>query len=132
MARSLPYNFTLLQYLYKDLSQIHKVASNDIVLHPADRDLFCPPKRPVEGLEAVLSHEKALITATGGTLVMDVETITANEHFGTVLGMLRAKKEGRKDLAIPFCGVWRFRNGQAVEHWENAADPTGLERWLIA
>jgi len=130
MARRFPDNVALLNYLYKDLSHISEVSSDDIVLHPADRDLVSPPRRPVEGLNAVLSHEMALITATGGTLVMDVQDITANDHFGTVLGTLRAKKEGRDNLAIPFCGVWRFRDGQAVEHWENAADPKALERWL--
>lgn len=130
MATRFPNNVALLKYLYKDLSRISDVCSNDMVLHPADRDLFSPSKRPVEGLEAVLLHEKSLIAATGGTLLMDVQDITANDHFGTVLGVLRAKKEGREDLAIPFCGVWRFRHGQAVEHWENAADTKALERWL--
>ncbi len=54
---------------------------------------------------------------------MDVESITANEHFGTVLGMLRAKvANSEESLAVPFCGVWRFQGGQAVEHWENASN----------
>lgn len=131
MTRQFPDNVALLRYLYKDLSRISEVCSDDIVLHPADRDLFSPSKGPVTSPEAVLSHEKALIAATGGTLVMDVQDITANAHFGTVLGVLRAKKEGRDDLAIPFCGVWRFRDGQAVEHWENAADALALGRWLM-
>jgi predicted SnoaL-like aldol condensation-catalyzing enzyme len=32
---------------------------------------------------------------------------------------------------MPFCGVWRFdESGRAVEHWENAAYPEALGKWL--
>ncbi len=120
----------LLQYLYADLSRIPEVSDPNIVLHPADRYLGSSPKPPIKGIVDVLLHEAALIKATNGTLVMDVESISANDSFGTVLGTLRAKKKGAPDLAIPFCGVWRFRNGKAVEHWENAADAEALGRWL--
>lgn len=121
---------SLLQYLYADLTRISEIVSEDIILHPADRDLSSPPKASVEGVAAVQAHEEALLASTGGTLVMDVESITANDHFGTALGVLRAKKEGKEDLAIPFCGVWRFKNGKAVEHWENAADVKGFAEWV--
>ena len=50
---------------------------------------------------------------------MHVETIAANEHFGTVMGVLRAVGAG--DVAVPFCGWWKFVDGQPVEHWENVA-----------
>ncbi|KAK3314411.1 hypothetical protein B0H66DRAFT_568410 [Apodospora peruviana] len=120
----------VLRYLYADLSRISQVSSDNIKLHPADRDLLSPSKPPLKGLPAVQKHEDALIAATGGTLIMDVESITANADFGTVLGTLRATKEGQQDLAIPFCGVWRFEGGKAVEHWENAADAEGIGRWL--
>ncbi|KAM7185811.1 hypothetical protein V8F33_012201 [Rhypophila sp. PSN 637] len=122
----------LLEYLYQDLSRISEIASKDIVLHPADRDLSSPSKQPLKGIESVQAHEDALIAATGGTLFMEVQSIEANEHFGAVLGVLRATKSGRHDLAIPFCGLWRFQDGKAVEHWENAADPRALARWLTA
>ncbi|KAK4209299.1 hypothetical protein QBC37DRAFT_294900 [Rhypophila decipiens] len=121
----------LLEYLYQDLSRISEIASKDIVLHAADRDLSSPPKQPLKGIQSVQAHEDALIAATGGTLVMDVQSIEANQHFGAVLGVLRATKPGGQDLAVPFCGVWRFLDGKAVEHWENAADPMALEKWLM-
>ncbi|KAM7189456.1 nuclear transport factor 2 family protein [Rhypophila sp. PSN 637] len=121
---------TLLKYLYQDLSRISEVSSSDILLHPADRDLCTPPREPLRGIDAAQAHEDALIAATGGALVMDVQSIDGNEHFGVVLGVLRATRSGREELAIPFCGVWRFQHGKAVEHWENAADPKVLKKWL--
>ena len=125
-----PDTASLLRYLYNDLSRISEVASRDILLHTADRDLSSPSKTPIRGVEAAQAHEDGLIAATGGTLVMDVESITANEHFGSVMGVLRATKPDQKDLAIPFCGVWRFENGWAVEHWENAVDPGRFAVWF--
>ncbi|KAK3938607.1 nuclear transport factor 2 family protein [Diplogelasinospora grovesii] len=128
---------SLLRYLYTDLTRISQVSSEDIVLHPADRAIR--PREPLRGIVAAQAHEEALIAATGGTLVMDVQSISANNNFGAVLGILRSKRkrvtaEGRlleeENLAIPFCGVWRFVNGKAVEHWENATDPAELGRWL--
>jgi hypothetical protein len=129
-ASSFPDTTSLLRYLYGDLSRISQVASADILLHTADRDLSSPAKAPLRGVGAAQAHENALIAATGGTLVMDVQSITANEHFGSVMGVLRASKAGRKDLAIPFCGVWRFEGGLAVEHWENAINPGEFALWF--
>ncbi|KAK0631200.1 hypothetical protein B0T14DRAFT_501292 [Immersiella caudata] len=129
-APPFPDTTTLLQYLYEDLSRISEVASRDILLHTADRDLSSPSKAPLRGVEAAQAHEDALIAATGGSIVMDVQSISANEHFGSVMGVLRASKTGREDLAIPFCGVWRFEGGWAVEHWENAIDPGQFALWF--
>jgi hypothetical protein len=129
-STSFPDTASLLRYVYADVCRISEVASDDILLHPADRDLVTPPKPPLRGVQAAQAHEEALVAATGGTLVMDVESITANHEFGCVMGVLRATKQGRPDLAIPFCGVWRFKDGLAVEHWENAANPGLLGAWL--
>ncbi|KAK5651254.1 hypothetical protein OQA88_12662 [Cercophora sp. LCS_1] len=125
-----PDTTALLRYLYADLTRISEIVSDEIVLHTADRDLHSPPKAPVKGVAAVQAHEEALIASTGGTLVMDVQSLTANEHFGTSLGVLRATKAGKEDLAIPFCGVWRFKGGKAVEHWEQAADMKAFLKWV--
>lgn len=134
-------NKQLLRYLYADLTRISQIASADIILHPADRSVLSPSE-PVKGIEAVQAHEERLVAATGGTIQMEVEDITANAHFGTVLGTLHACSTGghgedahhtvrEERLAMPFCGLWRFVDGKAVEHWENAADPARLGEWLI-
>ncbi|KAK4157003.1 hypothetical protein C8A00DRAFT_12105 [Chaetomidium leptoderma] len=164
-----------LTYLYQDLTRLSQIASPHIILHPADRNLSSssptprsPP--PLTGIAAAQQHEEQLLAATGGTLVMDVESITvgADGVFGCVLGVLRAGcsqapieggnnnggrgllgEEGRGEgygssgggsqegiirgrrIEMAFCGLWRFDGaGRAVEHWENAADPEALERWL--
>ncbi|MNI90286.1 hypothetical protein D3C73_1477910 [compost metagenome] len=56
---------------------------------------------------------------------MDVQSIIANDHFGAVMGALRLLIRG-KEHEMPFCGLWRFRNGRIIEHWENAYDAAVL------
>ncbi|KAI0450945.1 hypothetical protein F5B21DRAFT_507715 [Xylaria acuta] len=144
----------LLLYLYADLTRLSRVASPDIVLHPFQDPRPPPPPphhhHPLNGIAAAQAHEEALVSATGGTLVMDVESVVANAHFGAVLGVLRARCSSdndddddddddddpsrREDLAVPFCGLWRFDAlGRPVEHWENVAvDPQVVADWLKA
>lgn len=125
-------NASLLRYLYKDLTRLSQVAADDIVLHTAGRD-FTPGAQPFRGIAAAQAHEERLVAATGDTLIMEVESITANRYFGTVLGNLRAGPDqatNRDKICVPFCGVWRFCDGSAVEHWENAIDAVKLKDWL--
>jgi hypothetical protein len=125
-----PDTTTLLQYLYQDVRHFHQIASDGIILHAADRDLSTPSRPPLRGIVAVQAHVEALVAATGGTLVMDVSSITANDDFGVALGTLRASREGAEDLSIPVCGVWKFRDGLAIEHWENAHNAAKMKEWL--
>ncbi len=118
---SFPDTHALLRYLYADVSRISQVSADDIVLHPADRALTSPPKPPVRGIEAVQAHEEALIAATGGTLVMDVQTIAANEHFGTVLGTLRAE-------AVDRGMSWLFRSAACGDFKRGGRWNTGRTR----
>ncbi|MYU11075.1 nuclear transport factor 2 family protein [Streptomyces sp. SID8361] len=115
----------ILRVIYQDLTRLVDYAAHDIVLHPADRTTEDPRVR--RGIRAVRAHEHALIRMTEHTLVMDVEHIVANDHFGTVLGVLRAQRP--RELSVPFCGLWRFADGRIAEHWENTAcGPDELRR----
>jgi ketosteroid isomerase-like protein len=118
-------NVTTLRAVYADLSRIGDHVSEDVVLHAADG-------RRYAGRSAVMARELDLVGRTTDTLVMDVEHIVANDHFGVVLGVLRAHRDGGKAVAMPFCGLWRFRDRVIVEHWENDYDPTVLPRILGA
>jgi hypothetical protein len=116
----------LLHYLYADLTRLCHVASPDIILHP-----FNDHSAPLRGIAAAQAHEETIVNATGGTLKMDVESVVANSHFGAVLGVLRGQSPGQDDLAVPFCGLWRFVDGKAVEHWENTAgNSEEIVEWL--
>lgn len=117
-------NTAILESVYRDLTIIATHATDDVVLHPAIRAVD-PAVSDVIGREAVLAWERALISAAKGTLQMDVEHIIANDKFGTVLGTLRARF-GEVDFSQAFCGLWRFRDGQITEHWENIYDPQRL------
>jgi ketosteroid isomerase-like protein len=119
-------NVEILRSVYADLTRIGEHASDDIVLHAAGRE---PADGRYVGRRAVVAKEQELLRLTGNTLVMDVEHIIANDYFGAVLGVLRAHREG-ETLAVPFCGLWRFRDGLIVEHWENANDVVALTHFL--
>ncbi|WP_024802774.1 nuclear transport factor 2 family protein [Nocardia sp. BMG51109] len=111
----------MLRTIYADLTQLERFATDDIVLHPADRDR---QPRQVRGKHAVAAHEHALLDRTDNTLVMDVTDIVADDYFGAVLGTLRASRP--RTIAVPFCGLWRFVGGRIAEHWENAHDLAAL------
>ena len=121
-------NIETLRAIYADLTGIAEYADDDIVLHTADRDIPGRAKRVV-GKQAVLAKEMDLIRLTNNTLVMDVQDIIADGHFGAVMGILRVHLHDR-EIAMPFCGLWRFRDGRIVEHWENAYDAAALDRSL--
>ncbi|MRG97049.1 nuclear transport factor 2 family protein [Polyangium spumosum] len=121
----------MLRAVYADLTRIGEFAADDMVLHRADRAFYREAAAGrVVGREAAVRHERDLIRSTGGTLVMDVEQIVANDHFGAVFGVLRARREDGATLAVPFCGLWRFREGLILEHWENAYDLAAVQAFL--
>lgn len=123
---------SLLRYVYADLTRLSQIASPDIILHTADRSLYSPAKEPIRGVEAAQTYEEQLVAATGGTIVMEVQSFSANEHFGTVLGTLQAAGSTGRTVSMAFCGVWRFVDGKAVEHWENAFDPVKFRDWFAS
>lgn len=121
-------NAAMLRAVYADLSSIGQYLTHDVVLHTAEREVP-GAVRQVIGQGPVVTHEQALIAATGATLVMRVEQIIANDYFGAVTGSLCAERDGAK-IALPFCGLWRFDNGRIAEHWENAYDVAEFGRFL--
>jgi ketosteroid isomerase-like protein len=117
-------NAEALREIYADLTSIGDYCAEDVVLHPATRSVD-PAAVDVIGREAVQQWEIDLVASTADTIAMDVQTIVANDHFGTVLGTLSAAF-GASRFAQSFCGLWRFRDGLIVEHWENIYDPASL------
>ncbi|WP_326782866.1 nuclear transport factor 2 family protein [Streptomyces sp. NBC_00151] len=118
-------NCETLCYVYQDFERLAETSADDIVLHPAGRTSTADD---VHGLPHVLLHERNLLAATGGTLFMDVQHVSATASFGAVLGMLRA--QAPTTVAMPFCGLWRFADGRLVEHWENPYSFADLSRQL--
>jgi len=121
-------NAKTLTIVYDNLSRIAEFCEEDVVLHPAGRNAPGTPAQVV-GKQAVHDWEVNLIELSGGTLKMDVQTISANDYFGAVLGLLRVRR-GEDEICMPFCGLWRFRDGRIIEHWENAYDAAVLEQFL--
>ncbi|MBC3957316.1 nuclear transport factor 2 family protein [Pseudomonas triticifolii] len=118
--RKLHPNVETLRAVYKDLARIAEFADNDIVLHKADRGARGGLSMII-GRRSVHNHELDLIEHTRQTLSMEVHEIVADDYFGAVIGCMRATCD-RQKIAMPFCGLWRFRDGKIVEHWENFYD----------
>lgn len=118
----------LLRDIYADFGLLDKYASDDIVLHAGGaRDIMAGD---YVGKQAVLAKEMELYRRSGGSLVMTADHIVANDHFGAVLGRLTANRAGRR-FEGEVCGLWRFRDGLIVEHWENCADWSAAERFFV-
>ncbi|KAI0470330.1 hypothetical protein F4859DRAFT_522810 [Xylaria cf. heliscus] len=116
----------LLQYFYQDITRLSEVSSPYLYTRIIDRE-----RTVLVGLDKAQARMEALKEATGGTLLMDVERIIANRNLGMVFGFVRAQSPGLQDLALRFCGIWRFVDGIAVEHSEaTAEDPVKLDTWL--
>ncbi|RJQ81252.1 nuclear transport factor 2 family protein [Pseudonocardiaceae bacterium YIM PH 21723] len=115
----------MLREIYADLSRMDEYLHEDAVLHPAGHATDPQPRR---GRPAVIAHVRAFVDATRNTLVMDASEIIANDHFGAVLGTIRATEP--QPISMPFCGVWRFSGGLIVEHWENPYDVDLVARAL--
>ncbi|RRV06300.1 nuclear transport factor 2 family protein [Pseudomonas sp. v388] len=122
-------NAQTLRTLYQDLTRIDEFADPAIVLHKADRGAGGGLSMAI-GRRAVRDHELNLVDKAHQTLQMEVHDIIADDHFGAVLGTLHATCEGQT-IGMPFCGLWRFRDGKVVEHWENAYDARVLNGFLM-
>lgn len=122
-------NIESLRAIYADLRCIDRYVADDVVLHTADRGASGGPAQVI-GKAAVKAKELDLIRLSGDTLQMEVHDIIANDYFGAVLGILRTHRDGNS-IGMPFCGLWRFRDGRIVEHWENAYDASALGGFLM-
>ncbi|KAI1746474.1 hypothetical protein F4782DRAFT_74718 [Xylaria castorea] len=119
-------NVDLLCWFYQDIARLSRVASPYMCLRIADKH-----STVLRGIGKAQGRMEALKEATGGTLFMDVERLSANRRFGVVFGVMRAQSPGQQDLAVRFCGVWRFVDGIVVEHSESLTEhPERLEKWL--
>ena len=116
-------NVSLLHAIYGDLETIADHCASDVVLHPAARS-----EAPVHGIDRVAAWESNFVAAFHGTLHMNIDNIIANDYFGAVTGTIRGTLTDA-EIAMPFCGLWRFQNGRLIEHWENAYDPSAFNNW---
>jgi ketosteroid isomerase-like protein len=118
----------MLRAIYADFSLLEKFASEDIVLHASgSRDIMTGD---YVGKQAVLAKEMELYRRSGGSLVMATDHIVANDHFGAVLGRFSANRNGNR-FEAEICGLWRFRDGVIVEHWENCSDWPAAEHFFV-
>jgi predicted SnoaL-like aldol condensation-catalyzing enzyme len=121
-------NIATLRSIYEDLRRIERYADEDMVLHVAQRQGE-PDAGRIYGKAAIVEKIQALIRQSGQTLRMSVDSIVANDYFGAVLGSIRARHSD-SEIGMPFCGLWRFRDGCILEHWENSYDIAALDAFM--
>ena len=121
-------NIATLTSIYEDLRRIERHADDDMVLHVAQRRSD-PDTGRIYGKAAVVEKMHALFRDSRGTLKMHVDSIVANDYFGAVLGSIRVR-HGDSEIGMPFCGLWRFRDGCILEHWENSYDIAALDAFM--
>ncbi|KAK4229896.1 hypothetical protein QBC38DRAFT_470637 [Podospora fimiseda] len=112
----------LLLYVYEDLRRFKEIATENVMLHAADR--YISGSGPLVGVEACQQHEERF----GKRVKMRVEDVMANDCFGCVMGVM----EVGDDIKEKFCGIWRFiwerDRVKAVEHWENLNGIEGVRK----
>lgn len=89
------------------------------------------PGRILLACFGVLQGSSSIDLSVGGAGGVRVthRSSPANDYLGAVSGYLRASLDGQS-IAMPFCGLWRFRDGRIIEHWENAYSPTKFAEFL--
>lgn len=116
----------VLRTLYRDWEKLPDYAAEGFVLHRSDRSV--KDVSVCRGVQDALTHRKALLYTTDNTLEMDVRHVIANDHFGVAMGVLTARRP--REVEMPFCDLWRFVDGDVVEHWENVYFPSHLDALL--
>lgn len=53
----------------------------------------------------------------GGPAPVEIYQILADDNFAIIYALYRSERDG-KAWEAPGLGVWRFKDGMAVEHWE--------------
>lgn len=129
MAGPTPHpNVERLRAVYADFGLLETYAAEDMVLHAGgSRGIMAGD---YVGRKAVLAKEMELYRRSGGTLVITLDHVVANDHFGAALGRFGAHRDGTR-FEGEVCGLWRFADGLIVEHWENCADWPAAERFFV-
>lgn len=79
------------------------------------------------GKEGMLGHIQQMQTLTGGTFRAHHQGVfTADDEWGLVPVQLKAERNG-KTLDMMAFGVWRFKDGLFIDHWENPWDMATFE-----
>ena len=104
-------------------------ANPDLVfehLHP-DFTLHSPGNSPIagtfHGAEGIREHFADMDARSTGSFNHDVhEAYLADENWGMVVHCMQGERNG-VHLDMWGFGLWRFKDGLIIDHWENVADP---------
>ena len=94
-------------------------------LHP-DFTLHAPGQNPIagtfHGAEGMKAHFKKMESMTNNSFVEELtDTFLADDSFGMVVHRMTAERNGKKLDTWGF-GLWRFKDGLIIDHWESVGD----------
>lgn len=101
-------------------------------LHP-DFKLHSPGHSQIagtfHGAEATRKHLEHMDELSAGSFNHDVhEAYLADENWGMVVHCMEGERNGVK-LDMWGFGIWRFKDGLLIDHWEHVADPELWDRF---
>lgn len=108
------------------LKQIYeKQALDPATLHP-DFTLHSYGKNLLAGefsnLEDVVKHLNAIYELTNNTFEEKPFNFLADDNFGMVSHRMTGERNGKK-LDVGGFGLWGFKDGLIIDHWEICDDP---------
>ena len=78
------------------------------------------------GFDALLARAREYSATYDGPSRSEILEVVANDDFAITTEHHTARRNGHK-LDEIVCGVWRFRDGRAVELWAMHSDPETLD-----
>lgn len=98
-------------------------------LHP-DFTLHSPGRSPIAGTfygaEGIRKHFADFERLSSGSYKHDVqEAYLADDNWGMVVSVMEGERNG-VSLDMWGFGLWRFKDGLLIDHWETLSDP---EQW---
>jgi ketosteroid isomerase-like protein len=121
-------NAALLRQLYGgDRQALYDRISPDYLVHVPGTGQAAGTYR---GAGGHADHVKAMGLWTGHTMTKTLPgSYLADDHWGLVPSELEVERGGRRFQVRGF-GIWRFREGEVVEHWGLVDNQIGLDDFL--
>lgn len=101
-------------------------------LHP-DFTLHSPGQSPIAGkfygADGIREHFADMDRLSADSFNHDVkEAYLADDNWGMVVHFMEGERNGVK-LAMNGFGLWRFKDGKIIDHWEAVADQELWDRF---
>lgn len=121
-------NVELLRKIYaRDRDALKSGMSPDFVCHTPGRSQISGNYKGTDFLTVRIAKVAEL---TGGTFrARSLGPMLVNDEWGMVPVQVSAERDGKK-MDMPAFGIWRFKDGQVLEHWEMNYDQAAFDEFF--